>query len=64
VRNADGSRLGVCAALFELSGPEHPAGTILYVWGGIMNDRRVADKVAYDLVRWIAARLEGVPDAP
>lgn len=64
VRNADGSRLGVCGALFELSGPEHPAGTILYIWGGVMNDGRVADNVAYDLIRWIAARLEGVSDAP
>lgn len=59
VRDAQGKTIGPCAALFELGGPEHPAGTILYVWSGVMNDARVAEDVVSDLVRWIAGRLEG-----
>lgn len=64
VRDEQGRLVGPCGALFELAGPGHPAGTILYVWSGVMNDTRVSETVACDLVRWMAARLEGVADAP
>jgi hypothetical protein len=59
VRAEDGRPIGPAAALFEFEG----GGCILYVWSGIMNDPRVADGVVCDLVRWIARRLKGVPDA-
>jgi len=58
VRAEDGRPIGPAAALFEFDG----GGCILYVWSGIMNDARIADGVVCDLVRWIAAKLEGVPD--
>ena len=60
VRNADGTAVGPCATLFGLG---EAGGAILYVWSGIMNDGRVADQVACDIVRWMAAKLEGVADA-
>jgi hypothetical protein len=53
VRAADGRMIGPAAALFELEG----GGAILYVWSGIMNDARVADLAACDLLRWVAGRL-------
>jgi hypothetical protein len=57
VRDAQGNAVGPCAALFDLAGPDHPAGTILYVWSGVMNDAQVAEDIVGDLVRWIADRL-------
>ena len=58
VRAADGAPIGAAAALFELDG----GGSVLYVWSGIMNDARVADAVAGDLLQWIAAQVEGATD--
>jgi len=58
VRDAQGQPVGPCAALFELAGEGHPAGTVLYVWSGVMNDTRVAEDVVCDLIRWIAGRLD------
>ncbi|MBM3501338.1 MAG: hypothetical protein FJX74_22015 [Armatimonadetes bacterium] len=59
VRTEDGRPVGPAAALFEFEG----GGCVLYVWSGIMNDGRVADGVAGDLLQWMAAKLEGVADA-
>jgi hypothetical protein len=59
VRAEDGTPIGPAAALFGFP----KGGAILYVWSGIMNDARVADGVACDIVRWIAGKLEGVSDA-
>ena len=63
VVDADGARVGVCASTFDwppASGAAtHTGGTILYVWSGVMNDARVAEGVACDLLRWIAARATG-----
>jgi hypothetical protein len=59
VRAEDGTPIGPAAALFEFGG----GGSILYVWSGIMNDARVADGVAGDLLQWVAAKAEEGPDA-
>ena len=57
VVDPDGNVVGPAAALFELRGPDHPAGTILYVWSGVITDPRVADGVAADVLRWVIERI-------